>query len=294
MLNTPSSSGSISGISQFCAFAELFRLPVSLVAALAGCATTYALNSALPLQLYLLTAGVLFCMTAAACAINDYWDLNKDRINHPNRPLPSGRLSIEQAWWAAVVLFTCALIAAIPLGLYSFILVAVSIVLLWNYSHLLIYSGILGNVLVAAIIAFLILLGSLVAGKPFAMIYPLGFLFCYALARELIWDVHDAKGDRDYGIITVANRWGEQTAFSIAWVLIGVLSASIPVSLIGLPMAHPLLFAAFSSVMLLIFGTTLFPYQQQPSERTYERFVFWERIGMLLGVLGLLGAAPPF
>jgi geranylgeranylglycerol-phosphate geranylgeranyltransferase len=231
-------------------------------------------------------------MTSAACAINDYWDLNKDRINHPNRPLPSGRLSIEQAWWAAVVLFACALIAAIPLGLYSFILVAVSIVLLWNYSHLLTYSGILGNVLVAVIIAFLILLGSLVVGKPFAMSYPVGFLFCYALARELIWDVHDAEGDRDYGIVTVANRWGEQTAFSIAWGLIGVLSASIPVVLVGLPMVYPLLFAAFSSVMLLIFATTLLPYQQQHSERTYERFIFWERIGMLLGVLGLLGAAP--
>jgi geranylgeranylglycerol-phosphate geranylgeranyltransferase len=293
MVNTPSPFSSIEGSDQISAFAQLFRLPVSLVAGLAGATTSYALNSTLPLQQYLLTASVLVCMTSAACAINDYWDIDKDRINHPSRPLPSGRLSLEQVWWAAVVLFVCALIAAIPLGLYAFILVAVSSVLLWHYSHLLKYSGLLGNAIVATIIAFLILLGSLVAGKPLAMLYPLGFLFCYALARELIWDVHDAEGDLCQGIVTVANRWGERTAFLITWGLIGVLIASIPIALVLLPMAHPLLFAIFSSIMLLSFGIPLFLYQKQPSESNCERLVFWERIGMLLGVIGLLGTAPP-
>jgi geranylgeranylglycerol-phosphate geranylgeranyltransferase len=294
MLGTISSPNSIDGSARIRAFGELFRLPVSLVAGLAGCATTYALNSTLPLQTYLLTIIILVAMTSAACAINDYWDLDKDRLNHPKRPLPSGRLSLEQAWWSAVILFVCALGAAISLGFYPFVLVAVSILLLWNYSHLLKYSGIVGNVLVAAIIAELIFLGSLVAHKPFAMLYPLGFLFLYALARELIWDVHDTDGDRQIGIVTVANRWGEQTAFRIAWGLISALLASIPVALFVLSMVHPLLFAIFACAMLLSFGIMLIPYQQQRSARTYERFVFWERIGMLFGVLGLLGTAPPF
>lgn len=291
MINTASYPNCMGAISLIRAFAHLFRLPVGFLAALAGCATSYALNSALQFQQYLLTATILVCMTSAACAINDYWDLDKDRINSPDRPLPSGRLSLQQAWWAAVVLFACALTSAIPLGLYSLILVAVSIVLLWNYSHLLKYSGILGNAIVAAIIASLIFLGSLVAGKPFAMLYPLWFLFCYALARELIWDVHDAEGDRSQGVVTVANRWGTRTAFLVAWGLIGVLFGSIPVALLLLEMAHPLLFTVFSSVMLLSLGVTLAPYQQQGGV-TYKRLVFWERIGMLFGVLGLLGTAP--
>lgn len=293
MLGTIYSPNSIDGSEKICAFGELFRLPVSIVAALAGCATVYALNSALPLQPYLLTAIILVCMTSAACAINDYWDLDKDRIDHPYRPLPSGRLSLSHAWWGAVVLFACALIAAVPLGLYPFVLVAISILLLWNYSPLLKYSGIVGNVLVAAIIAELIFLGSLVAHKPFAMLYPFGFLFFYALARELIWDIHDESGDRISKIVTVANRWGERTAFRIVWGLISALVVSIPVALFGLSMVHSLLFALFSGVMLSIFGITLIPYQQQHSERTYENFIFWERIGLLFGVLGLLGTAPP-
>jgi len=48
---------------------------------------------------------------------------------------------------------------------------------------------------VATTIAALIFLGSLVADQPFAMIYPTGFLFCYSLAKEIIWDIYDAEGD---------------------------------------------------------------------------------------------------
>jgi len=293
MTSTSSSPHSIDWISTIGAFAHLFRLPVSMLAALAGCATIYALNAATPLQQYLLTATILMGMTSAACAINDYWDLDKDRIDHPDRPLPSGRLSLQQAWRAAVILFACALLAAVPLGLYPFIMVAISTVLLWNYSHLLTYSGIVGNVIVATIIAALIFLGSLVADRPFAMLYPIWFLFCYALAKEIIWDVHDAKGDRTQGIATVANQWGNRAAFSITWGLLGVLMGSIPVALHLLPMAHPLLFAVFSLVALLSLGTALARYQQQPSAIAYQRLVLWERLSVVFGVLALLATAPP-
>lgn len=290
MPSTPSSPN-IGKIGWLRAFIELFRLPSGILASGAGCATIYVLNPTAPLTQYLLTAIVLICMTSAACAINDYWDLAKDRINHPDRPLPSGRLSLQQAWWASVVLFGCAAIAAIPLGVYPFILVAGSTVLLWNYSHLLAYNGIFGNIIVAGTIAALIFLGSLVARRPFAMLYPMGFLFCYALAKEIIWDVHDAEGDRTQGIVTVADRWGNKTAFAIAWGLLGVLMGSIPVALRLLSMAHPLLFATFSAIALLSLGMALAHYQQQRSESAYQKFNFWERLGTALGVIALLGTA---
>ncbi|OWY67109.1 ubiquinone biosynthesis protein UbiA [cyanobacterium TDX16] len=286
-----SSFPNIGTISSIRAFVELFRLSSGILAALAGCATIYALDATVALPQYLLTAIVLICMTSAACSINDYWDLAKDRINHPDRPLPSGRLSLQQAWWAAAILFGCAAIAAIPLGLSPFVLVAVSTVLLWNYSHLLAYNGIFGNLIVAATIAALIFLGSLVACRPLAMLYSMGFLFCYALAKEIVWDVHDAEGDRIQGIVTVANKWGNQAAFAIAWGLLGMLMGSIPVALRLLSMARPLLFATFSAIALLSLGMALAHYQQQRSESAYQRFNFWERLGTAFGVIALLGTA---
>lgn len=286
-----SSPNFMGGVNLIRAFIELFRLPAGILAAGAGCATIYTLNATASLPQYLLTATILVCMTSAACAINDYWDLAKDRINHPDRPLPSGRLSLQQAWWAAVILFGCAAISTIPLGFSPFVLVAVSTVLLWNYSYFLAYNGIFGNAIVAATIAALIFLGSLVARRPFAMLYPMGFLFCYALAKEIIWDVHDAEGDRAQGIVTVANWWGDRMAFAIAWGLLGVLMGSIPVALRLLSMAHPILFATFSAIALLSLGMALAHYQQQRSESAYQRFNFWERLGTAFGVIALLGTA---
>ncbi|MDJ0618820.1 MAG: geranylgeranylglycerol-phosphate geranylgeranyltransferase [Calothrix sp. MO_192.B10] len=293
MISTPSSPNSSGGINLIHAFAQLLRPTLGIFAALAGCATVYTLDAGTPLPKYLLTTGVLICITSAAFAINDYCDVEKDRINHPNRPLPSGHLSLMQAWWAAVVLFTCGLILAIPLGFYPFILVAVSTILLWNYSSLLNYSGIAGNLVVAAIVAALIFLGSLVVGRPFSMLYPVWFLFCYILAKEIIWDVHDANGDRALGVVTIANWWGVRAAFFIAWGLLGVLIGSIPVALLLLPMAHPLLFAVCSSLMVLSFGAALARYQQHLSLKAYGGLILWGRLGMLLGMLGLLATAPP-
>lgn len=277
---------------QLIALSQLFRGSVSAVAALAGNTVCYVVNPGLPFLDYFLTAVVLACMTAAACAINDYWDVEKDRINHPERPLPSELLTLKQAWSAATLAFICALIAAIPLGQYSFGLVGVSTILLWNYSHLLKVSGVLGNLIVAFIIALLILLGSMVAGRPWAMLYPMGFLFVYAFARELIWDVHDAEGDRQRGIVTIANHWGLPIAFRVTWGLLGLLTGSIPLALL-LPMSHAGWFVTFTLLMLLCFAIPLGIYQRQQDDVNYQRLVGWERLGLLLGILGLLGTTAP-
>ncbi|WNZ27377.1 geranylgeranylglycerol-phosphate geranylgeranyltransferase [Leptolyngbya sp. NK1-12] len=282
----------LDGIDSIQALVHLLRLPVAIVAGMAGWATVYALDKTLPLSDYLLTATVLALMFSAACVINDYWDVEKDRIDHPERPLPSGNLSLPEAWWLAVGLFGLAVLAAIPLGIYPLLLVAISIVLLWNYSHILLVNGILGNLVVAAIVSALIFLGSLVVGQPFAMLYPTGFLFCYTLAKELIWDVHDAEGDRSQGVVTVANRWGANTAFFIAWGLVVLLIISIPIALFYLPMVHPLVFGGFASVTMLCLGIAFVQYQQQRSDHAYQRLIAWERLSMLFGVVGLLGAAP--
>jgi geranylgeranylglycerol-phosphate geranylgeranyltransferase len=285
---TPSSTKFNDWISTVHAFSQLFRLPIGILAAIAGYATIYALNPATQLEQYLLVAFVLVSMNSAACAINDYWDLPQDLINHPERPLPSSRLSLQQAWWAAVVLFTCALIAAIPLGLYPFMVVVASTVLVWNYSHILSFSGILGNLIVAAIIASTIFLGSLVADRPFGMLHTIGFAFCYILVKQIIWDTYDAEGDRLQGIVTIGNSWGTRTAIKVAWALIVLLIVSIPVALFQMPILHPFLFAIFSSVMLLNLGMQLVCYQHQNSVSSDERFSLWERLTILLGLIGLL------
>ncbi|MEM9567263.1 MAG: UbiA family prenyltransferase [Cyanobacteria bacterium P01_E01_bin.34] len=139
--------------SQVQAFGHLFRWPVGLFAGLAGCATFYSLDFSTPFASYVLTTVVLSCMYSASCAINDYWDVEQDRINHPDRPLPSGRLTQSQACLGATSLFAVAAIATLLLGFMPLLWVVVAIPRLWYCSQIVKYSGIFGNAIVAIFVA---------------------------------------------------------------------------------------------------------------------------------------------
>lgn len=292
MVTLPSSLKQFNFPNLFQGVAQLCRPTLSVLAAVASCLTVFALDPQTSVWVYLKTATVLICMTAGAFAINDFDDIEKDRINHPERPLPSGTLLPHHAWWIAVTLFCIALGAAIPLGLSCWIVVAISALLLWNYAPILNISGILGNGVVAMIVAALIFFASLVAERPWAMLYPSIFLFFYILAKEIVWDIHDAEGDQQRQVRTIANLWGLTPAFSIAWGLIGLLLISIPLAITQLTMAHPALFGCCATMMVLSFALALWRYQTIQTSRTYKNLIVLGRLGMILGLVGLLGTAP--
>ena len=58
-----------------------------------------------------------FFLSGTAMMTNDCWDLEVDRINHPNRPLPSGKISTNELWILAAVFSVVGLLAAASLGL---------------------------------------------------------------------------------------------------------------------------------------------------------------------------------
>jgi chlorophyll/bacteriochlorophyll a synthase len=51
-------------------------------------------------------------LNAASNALNQIYDLEIDRINKPKRPLPSGRLSLQNAWTFTLVTYAAALVLA--------------------------------------------------------------------------------------------------------------------------------------------------------------------------------------
>ncbi len=51
-------------------------------------------------------------LNAASNALNQIYDLEIDRINKPKRPLPSGRLSLHEAWTFTILTYAVALVLA--------------------------------------------------------------------------------------------------------------------------------------------------------------------------------------
>ena len=100
-------------------------------------------------EIALISYFVYFFIAAAGMVINDIFDLEVDKINKPNRPLPRGALTVKQAWIYTVILWaigiTLAFLVSITSGLLALAFSGVGFL----YAARVKVLGVLGNFVVA-------------------------------------------------------------------------------------------------------------------------------------------------
>lgn len=83
----------------------------------------------------IMAGGVLAALlNGASNGINQIYDLDIDRINKASRPLPSGQLSLKEAWLVTAACYLAALAMAFAIGRDCFLLVAVTALFTVAYS----------------------------------------------------------------------------------------------------------------------------------------------------------------
>lgn len=189
-------------------------------------------------------------LNVASNAVNQIFDLEVDRINKPDRPLPSGEMSIREAWIVTVAAYAASLaVAALVNGM---LLAIVALTALLTYA----YSGppfrtkrhwAMANVTIATPRGFLLPLAGWIAvrgGEGFAgealprdawIVAAASGLFVLGAASTK--DFADIPGDRAGGCITLPIRIGVPAAaravapfLVIPWVL---LAACVPLGLLA-------------------------------------------------------------
>jgi 4-hydroxybenzoate polyprenyltransferase and related prenyltransferases len=139
-----------------------------------------------------------FTVSGAAMMSNDYFDIEVDRINKPNRPLPSGRISPREVIVFTFIFSVAGFLAAAFLGavtlVASVIIWAVGILYNWRGKE----SGVPGNMMVAFSVASTFIFGGLaVGGLASGVVWTFGGLaFLFDLAEEIANGAMDAEGDR--------------------------------------------------------------------------------------------------
>ncbi len=193
----------------------------------------------------------VIAVAAGGYVINDYYDVGTDAIAKPWRPIPSGRVSRQEALALALVLFAAGALASLPLGAVVAAFVAVNIVSVYLYSAYIKRVGFVGNIVVALNSSATILMGALVGCRlehlecPLLVLVPFVVSFLLVLGREVVKGIEDYFGDRAECYMTLAVRLGPARAARIALVL---LLATIAVS--PLPLLFPqygLLYAALAA-----------------------------------------------
>lgn len=213
--------------------------------------------------LFAATTGAL--VTAGANAINDSFDIEIDKINKPDRPLPKGILSQSDAklmWFLTSVI---ALFLNIFTNLLSLLIVAFSIVLLYFYSAKLKRTIVVGNFVVGMMTGMAFIYGGVAVGTIERSIMPALFAFFSNFARELIKDVEDVEGDKSNNAITLPVKYGIKPALMLATISLSLLVFStIYAMIVGIYS-----FAFFSVLIadLLIVITILSMWQNHSVEK---------------------------
>lgn len=234
-----------------------------------------------------------FTLTAAAMVINDYYDYGIDRINEPDRPLPSGAVSKKAALAETGVLTMVGLGAAYAVSLYCFIFALGAWIIMATYSTVGKRSGLAGNFLVSACVAAPFLYGSLIALDTITanVLLFASMAFLSNTGREIAKGIVDVQGDKSYHIKTMAVRFGEKTAaVSAAFFFIFAVSLTVLPPLMGIVTFWFIPIVLVTDVGLIWCSISLIHRPTRENARKVKRIVLYLFIfGLFAFIAGLFG-----
>nr|WP_321497378.1 geranylgeranylglycerol-phosphate geranylgeranyltransferase [uncultured Methanolobus sp.] len=195
---------------------------------------SYTLSfSAFPILASLKVFLVVFLVTGAGNAINDYFDIDIDRINKPDRPIPSGKIGLKNALYFSLALFAAGSIIAASINMICGAIAVVNSLLLIYYASTLKRTALLGNIAVGYLTGSTFLFGGAVFFEQGGIkgVFVLFVLATMAtIAREIVKDIEDIEGDREDGAQTLPIIIGPKKAAYLASLigLVAVLASPLP------------------------------------------------------------------
>ena len=165
---------------------------------------------------------------AGSNTINDYFDLEIDKINKPNRPLVKGKISPNFTYRLAVIEFILGILISILIGKLAFIIVVFTSLLLILYSRYLKQLPLIGNLVVSFSSGMAFIFGGVAVNRVRWTIVPAILAFFYHLGREMIKDVQDMKGDAQMNAKTFPLIFGKTNSLILITLYILLMLIILP------------------------------------------------------------------
>jgi 4-hydroxybenzoate polyprenyltransferase len=258
----------------------------------------------------LLLASML--IAAAGYIINDYFDINIDQINKPEKMVIEKMIKRRTAILLHLFFSTMGIIISIYVAWYTNIVIAIAniicTILLWFYSTTFKRKLLWGNIIIAVLTAWTIVVlyfavhvnylnrddhfylmnSAMKRIYMFTALYG-GFAFVISLIREVVKDMEDMEGDNSYGCKTMPIMWGVPAAkvFAGVWlvVLIGAI-ALIQVYALYSAWWWSGIYSLFLLIVpLIIILKKLFKAQTSTAFHEISSMIKWV---MLLGILSMM------
>jgi len=220
-------------------FFRLFRFELPFAAGVCVVLGQFlALDAIPPLHEIVLGFVSMFFISATALILNDYFDIEIDRINAPHRPLPSGMVSKRDVLVLSFVVAFLGLMASALISLTALITIlvvwVVGVLYNWRFKR----SGLIGNLMVSFSVGMTFVFGGISVGQLGNVnVWWFGAVsFMMDLGEEIAADAMDIEGDRIIGSRSLAIVYGRQRALRTSAMVFGalILVSLAPFALAGI------------------------------------------------------------
>ena len=188
-------------------------------------------------------------------ALNDYNDRESDKKNHPERPIPSGKISAENALTFAQILLGLGLVILIITldNKMPFVIALLGVITLIAYENGLKAAGIAGNIAVGLMSGAVFLYAGMAVNDPGPTIWMFGLAILATITREIVKDIQDLEGDKDR--FTLPTRIGIGASLNLATL---ILLVAIGLSYTAMGQFENMAWNAYVGGITLANGTMLF------------------------------------
>ncbi|MCP4522557.1 MAG: UbiA family prenyltransferase [Cytophagales bacterium] len=265
-------------------FFSLFRPQNMLILAFTQCLIFYRFfpNTDLLSNIIICLCSTLILGTGNL--INDYFDLEIDQVNKPQKHLFTSVLSPKQLITTYIGINFLVILLSLP---FSFLLSTFyigSIILLFFYSYAFKQKVLIGNLIVALLTAsHLIYLGYFHQKIESALWVFTIFSFMMTLIRELIKDVEDREGDKQLNCKTFPILFGIEKSRILVYLYIVSLFITLFVST-----SESTLFLYWKTLISLALFYLIFQVYQHNDEKSFARSSSLCKKIMIIGSLGII------
>lgn len=238
----------------------------------------------------LVASVVVFVVTGAGNAINDYFDHKIDAVNKPDRPIPSGRISLKNALIYSIALFIAGIIIAFLINLLLGIIALLSSLLMIYYARTLKTKCLVGNFSISFLTGLCFIFGGIAVGQIMVSIYLGFYAFLMTMAREIVKDMEDLEGDKLEGATTLPIAYGNKLSSRLAAFFMILASLSSPILyFIGIFNIFYLLILFVAIVVFLASAWSILGDQSKSNTRKISKRI---KIGMAIVFVGFALGSP--
>ena len=226
----------------------------------------------------------VFLISASILVMNDYFDVETDKINAPHRPIPLNLVTPNGAlFFSLLLLFT---------GIFLSYLISVTILLIsivlavvgFLYNRYFKKSGLPGNLMVSFSVGMTFIYGGASVGLPFQkMVLFFGLIAALIdLGEEIAADAMDIKGDQLIKSNSLAIKYGQSTALKTSSFIFSfvILLSFVPFILNWFSIAYLIPIG----IMDLLIAYPAFRLLNSKNEEG-RKFIRWIYLGAISGII---------